>query len=201
MKRGDFNYRLKQNYTRLSNSSLVLSGDISEKSLDYFQRVLNSVQPKTEMETSYKTVLRNMKDVNKFGLLLFIKNRHSSHFVQLLDSLSIVRHFNIHNLVFLKWDRDSSQYIVTPLVRKDRESKEEVVDIKKPSLVRSYSSVAAAPEIVIDTVREEPEPVQESSQTLTSLSQTIQTTDSSSVLCPTMPRSIGSWADTNPDSE
>lgn len=199
MKRGDFNYRLKQNYTKLSNSSLVLSGDISEKSLDYFQRVLNSVQPKTEMETTYKTVLRNMKDVNKYGLLMFVKNRHSSHFVQLLDSLSIVRHFNIHNLVFLKWDRSSNQYIVSPLVRKDQETKEDSFETKKPVLVRSYSSVVASPEIVIDTVQEEPE--QETQQTSTTLSQTIQTTDSSSVLHPSGSKSIGSWADTNPDSE
>ena len=199
MKRGDFNYRLKQNYTKLSNSSLVLSGDISEKSLDYFQRVLNSVQPKTEMETTYKTVLRNMKDVNKFGLLMFVKNRHSSHFVQLLDSLSIVRHFNIHNLVFLKWDRSSNQYIVSPLVRKDQETKEDSFETKKPVLVRSYSSVVASPEIVIDTVQEEPE--QEAPQTSTSLSQTIQTTDSSSVLHLSGSKGIGSWADTNPDSE
>jgi hypothetical protein len=200
MKRGDFNYRLKQNYTKLSNSSLVLSGDISEKSLDYFQRVLNSVQPKTEMENTYKTVLRNMKDVNKYGLLMFVKNRHSSHFVQLLDSLSIVRHFNIHNMVFLKWDRSSNQYIVSPLVRKDQETKEEDrFETKKPTLVRSYSSVVASPEIVIDTVQEEPE--QETHHTSTSLSQTIQTTDSSSVLHTTSSKSIGSWADTNPDSE
>ena len=150
MKRTDYDHRLKQNYSRITKSSLVNSGDVSEQSMGHFQRLLNSVQPVSESEMACKTMLRRMKDGNRFGLSMFLKNRNSAHLVQWLDALTIVQHFKIQNLIFLKWDKNTQVFIVSPL--RPREQELEVIpetvipETKMPVFARAFSTVVSSTE-------------------------------------------------------
>lgn len=153
MKRTDYDHRLKQNYARIIKSSLVNSADISEQSMGHFQRLLNSVQPSSDSEMACKTMLRRMKDGNRFGLSMFLKNRNSAHLVQWLDALTIVQHFKIQNLIFLKWDKTTQVFIVSQLRPREQELVEVpetvAVETKMPVFTRPFSAVVSTTEPTI----------------------------------------------------
>ena len=102
-----------------------------------------------------KTMLRRMKDGNRFGLSMFLKNRNSAHLVQWLDALTIVQHFKIQNLIFLKWDKNTQVFIVSLL--RPREQELEVIpetvipetvipETKMPVFARAFSAVVSSTE-------------------------------------------------------
>ena len=192
MKRNDYEQQLRHTYAKLSNSTLVLSGDVSEQSMSYFQRLLNNVQPTTDTHIASKSMLRHMKDSNKYGMTMFLKHRNSSHFVLWLDALSIVYHFKINNYIFLKWDRDSSQYMVSLLKKQDNKKEteeftvEDTIESSSPSLPRLERLTSVRPTILkkLTTL-----PVLEKTITLPVME---KTTEKES---PTKESSIGSWAD------
>lgn len=100
--------RLQACYKMLSRSRVVHKRETDGEALEYFQRFCNEALPKDESETLLRVVINNLYHNDKTSFNRCISK--DQYLVLLTDARSIVVHFGVQNLIYIKWD--GSQYSV-----------------------------------------------------------------------------------------
>lgn len=100
--------KLKTCYKYLAKSRVVNRRETDDEALEYFQRFCNDAIPKTDNEIQFRDAIRDLYYADKTSFLkCAIKH---PYFILLTESRTIVIHFNIQDIIFIKWD--GSQYTV-----------------------------------------------------------------------------------------
>lgn len=107
---------LQSNYYKLKKSRLILKNEIDSDSMSYFEVALNKALPKTEYEFNIYYFLKNLYYADKQKFYNFINNSSYECLVLYTDNISIVKHFDLFNKVFIKWNKEEKKYIVSEYV-------------------------------------------------------------------------------------
>jgi hypothetical protein len=96
-------------YKVIKNSTLITNNLLTDESIKEFQDTLNQAQPindidKTMFET-FRLLYRSTIEFDRF----IVKNK-IKHLILWTESKSIVRHFNLYGLVYVKWNTDTNMY-------------------------------------------------------------------------------------------
>jgi hypothetical protein len=106
--RPSFPSYIYNSYKNITHSSLYTSNDLTEETIKEFQDFLNGAQPTENdltMFNTFRLLYRSTKDFDRF----LIKNR-LKHLILWTEAKSIVRHFNLYGLVYVKWNVENHQY-------------------------------------------------------------------------------------------
>jgi|NOAtaT_7_FD_contig_61_3861965_length_847_multi_5_in_0_out_0_2 hypothetical protein len=99
---------LKLCYNTLKKSRLVNHRDTDLEALEYFQNWCNTSSPRSREEAEVKRAVRELYNANKTSFLQCVAIL--PYYILLTDTRSIVLHFGIHKLAFIKWE--DGKYIV-----------------------------------------------------------------------------------------
>lgn len=101
--------KLKINYNYLAKSRVVNRRETDPEALAYFQNFCNESIPKTESENMVRDLARDLFYADKTSFIRCCRSSNS-HYILLTDNRTIVMHFGIQDLIFIKWD--GNKYIV-----------------------------------------------------------------------------------------
>lgn len=107
---------LQSNYYKLKKSRLILKDEIDTDSMIYFEIALNKALPKTEYEYNIYYFLKGLFHSDRQKFYNFVNNSGYECLVLYTDNITIVKHFNLFNKVFIKWDVEEKKYIVSQYV-------------------------------------------------------------------------------------
>lgn len=130
-----FRTRLSTAYGKLAKSKLVLNHDTSDSALNYFVERLNEILPKSYEEREQAQIIKGLHYNNPnmlFKLLTMDKDGQMKQAMYLLwtNALSIVRHFDIIDVIRLNWDSESSTYSICI---KPAEAQDQTPAVPKPT--------------------------------------------------------------------
>ena len=103
---------LKSAYYKLKNCRLVIKGEVDDDSISFFETFLNHAMPVNEYENTVYYFLKEMYYADKTVFYNFLNNSSHSCLILYTDHISIAKHFNIINKVFIAWDRTEKKYKV-----------------------------------------------------------------------------------------
>jgi hypothetical protein len=109
-------FGVKNSYYKLKKSNLIKNNDLSDDSLLYFETILNDSIPQKENELTLYYFLKNMFYNNKNKFYNFINNSNFECLVLYTDNITISKHFNLMDKIYIKWDSDSKLYKVSKLL-------------------------------------------------------------------------------------
>lgn len=102
-------------YRLLKKSRAVLSKQNDKEAITYFQNILNSAQPSEEDFELYKFV-KSMFNENKYKFLKFIADTKFECWILWTDSRSIINHFKLRGVLYIKWLGKDDLYSVSEFV-------------------------------------------------------------------------------------
>lgn len=109
-------FSVKNAYYKLKKSNLIKNNDLSNESLLYFETILNDSLPQKENELTLYYFLKNMFYNNKNKFYNFINNSNLECLVLYTDNITISKHFNLMDKIYIKWDPYSKSYKVSKLL-------------------------------------------------------------------------------------
>jgi|SRR6185437_15389085 len=103
-----FTERLRVCYSQLCKSRVVNKRETDDEALEFFQSFCNISIPRNDAERELNMTIRSLYYGDKTS---FIKCAEKApHLILLTEARSIVLHFGIYNLIYLNWDKNTSQY-------------------------------------------------------------------------------------------
>jgi hypothetical protein len=112
-------HNLQSAYFKLKKSKLIKENDLSIESLAYFELILNSSLPKKENDNIIYYFIKNMFYNDKYKFYNFINNSEFECLVLYTDNLTISKHFNLFNKIYIKWDSELKVYKIVKLISQD----------------------------------------------------------------------------------
>lgn len=119
-------------YKRLESSELV-SGSITQETMDKFASICNSILPIEDSEIEIRSVIRELYVSNPVGFIKCLTDR-TRHYILLTEGIQISHEFDIHNHVEIKWN--GSAFYVVPRTKGAK---------KAERSARSYKHVLTRP--------------------------------------------------------
>lgn len=96
-------------YKVIKNSTLINNLELNDETIKEFQDTLNQAQPITDIDkTMFETFRLLYRSTIEFDR--FIGKNKIKHLILWTESKSIVRHFNLYGLVYVKWNTDTNMY-------------------------------------------------------------------------------------------
>lgn len=102
---------LGSSYKNLSQGPLVQDHNLTEENIAEFQRLLNEAQP-TEQETTVRQTIQMLYRRSPQYFYQFLVKNQLARLVLWTESKCIVRHFGLQGLVYIRWDKETEQYVV-----------------------------------------------------------------------------------------
>lgn len=125
----NYNDRLRIVYNKLVNSRVIKQRETDEEALKYFETECNKALPKNQHELEICDVIKSMYHADKTSFAKCIITM--PQYVLLTEARAIVFLFNIQNLIYIEWNKNSQQYIVR---KNDRDVKD--IKDKKPDTMK-----------------------------------------------------------------
>lgn len=130
-------------FEKIIRSQLVRDKTVTDDSLKYFQDWLNKAQPTDDDGMVKQKVVKALFNVNKIGFINMIRRTTNERLILWTDAKSIAYFFNLNNIAYIKWNRDTRDYTVTPFV--SRQNEQDTDGVKQATaihpIVKKKSSV------------------------------------------------------------
>ena len=110
--------RIYNVYRKVIACELVQSKNITEETIEELESYLNESIPINDAERAQKALVWSIYNSNKQSFGPYVNNTKNriSALVLYLDSVSITRNLKLMNLVYIKWDNENGQYLVSKYV-------------------------------------------------------------------------------------
>jgi hypothetical protein len=102
---------LRNNYQRIRNCKLLVDKTLYDDNIEEFQQLLNESQPTTDQEMYQRSMVQFLYRKNPSDFCQFLARSGLNSFVLWTEAKSIVMHFGLKGVVYVKWDNDSNSYV------------------------------------------------------------------------------------------
>jgi len=106
-------HNLQNAYYNLKKSKLVKDKIVDDNSLNYFESTLNSALPQNENDFILYYFIKNLFYNNKHKFYSFVAYSDYDSLLLYTDNLHIVKRFNVADLIYINWDKDTKLYKVS----------------------------------------------------------------------------------------
>jgi len=104
-------YTLRDNYKKIRNCKLLTDKYLNNENIEEFQRILNDSQPLSEQDICQRNVVQFLYRRNPANFCQFLSRSGLNSFVLWTEAKSIVAHFGLRGILYIKWDNESSRYV------------------------------------------------------------------------------------------
>lgn len=102
--------RLQVVYDKMVNSRVVNKRETDDEALNHFQQLCNETLPKNIYEVEFRNAIKNMYYTNRTSFDACVT---STPYLRLItEARSIVLHFGIDMIIYIKWIESQNQYEV-----------------------------------------------------------------------------------------
>ena len=97
---------LKDSYFKIKNCRLLTEKTLTEQNINEFQDMLNEAQPYNNEEVADRRLIQFLYRKNPNNFCQYLARSGVSSFVLWTESKSIVTHFGLKGIVYVKWDEN-----------------------------------------------------------------------------------------------
>jgi hypothetical protein len=102
---------LERIYTELAASQLVTEKNANEENINKFINLLNSANPQSEEQHIYFDCINGLYCNNKLVFKRYLEKSNQEFLILLTDGFSIAVNFGINYILFLKFDRETDEFV------------------------------------------------------------------------------------------
>ena len=97
---------LYENHKIIREKRIFALEDITPDIIAGFEELLNASQPTNEDDLKSRTMIQYLHRKNPSNFCTFLRKSRLSHFILWTDAKSIIRHFNLTGLIYVKWENN-----------------------------------------------------------------------------------------------
>lgn len=110
--------RVKNCYKIIATSRVVKKHETDKEAIEFFEKFCNESLPKGPHENEMKNMIRELYNNNKDAFATCVSQ--SPYLFLLTEARAIVMHFDIQNVVYIKWNNIDKKYLVEKNIKQGK---------------------------------------------------------------------------------